>query len=148
MNPIEQILDIDKYFFLHDGLAQNRFYIWSLLLLNGHHQLDDISQWLRICAFNGWVRPFKNLDGQSLKTLGVKCCSKTTYFIEDASQGPNIRFIAIRLILKQLRSHVVRCTDTGVGQLFCLVQHFGYAEITQLDSFVFEKKILGFHVSM
>lgn len=51
--------------------------------------------------------------------------------IQDAACGPHIRLVVVRLVLEQLRAHVVGCTNLCAGKGHGAIQDLGNAQVTQ-----------------
>lgn len=91
----------------------------------------------------------KDFQYQSLHGISIKCVPQSHHLIQDTSQGPNIRFLVVGLLLTYLWRQIIRCSNCGLSAIIGMLEHSGNSKVTDLNGAILvHENILSLQVSV
>mmetsp|Transcript_80625 Transcript_80625/g.152292 ORF Transcript_80625/g.152292 Transcript_80625/m.152292 type:complete len:261 (-) Transcript_80625:59-841(-) len=75
--------------------------------------------------------PLHDFQCQPVEALCIEGTTSVNNLVKHTSEAPHITFVAVRLVVDELRRHVKRRADLCLGQICCGVQHARDAEVSQ-----------------
>ena len=75
-----------------------------------------------------------DLQDEVLHAPGLEGVLEGGHLVQDASHGPQVGLVVVRLILADLRAQVVRRPDTSFRKLGCPVKNPSDAEVSELNN--------------
>jgi hypothetical protein len=73
---------------------------------------------------------------------------EVAHLVEDTTERPNIRLVAVWLILEQFWRHIVWSTNACVGKIFGAVKNLSNTKITETDLAILQEDVLSLHISV
>ena len=87
------------------------------------HLCDEVPKVLAVLVVDRRVSPLDDLPRQPIERIGVEGMVEGRHFIQHAPERPYVGFVAVLLVLEDLRAHVVRRTDARLRKVHRAVEH-------------------------
>ena len=91
--------------------------------------------------------PLDDLFVEPFHVIRVEWRLEGSHFIEDAPQGPDVRFMVVRLVFSDLWAGIIGCSGLSIKEP--LLSQLGDIHIAQFNDMVFRNEHVGrFEVSV
>ena len=135
--------------FFDEGSAYDVVYSRPLYWIFHQKEVNQLLQLLGITIWNRTVCFLHDFVDKTKQIFTVKCVFQSTKLVQNATKGPYVRLVCVRLILTNFRRHVIGCTLHRLCHCHSIFEDFGYTEITKFDHTFFRKEnILRFKISV
>ena len=127
----DALVDVACNLLADEALIQNGDDGRSIRRLDLQHLTDEIPEVLAVHLVDRRIGAPEDLHSQPIDALSIEGMAKIAHLIEHAAEGPNVRFVTVRLVFEKLWRHVVRRPNAGVREVLGAIEDLGNAKVAQ-----------------
>lgn len=114
-------------------LLEDLPHAWSPSGIFDQHVRQKILQVLGVMRWDLRVAASQDLQHEALHGVGIESMPQGHHLVEDAAEGPNIRFLVVWLFLTDLGREVVWSSDSGLCAIVSMLEDSRDTKVTNLD---------------